>query len=138
MKFTISIKNFTLTRDQRNHIVEYHINKINRLFPTLNPDGDELDILIRKNHKHEKMLNLPKLSKPIYYNGELKLTLPMKVLVVHLFGTDLEEVLNNGFSKLIREIQVYKGTHFKSRSQYKNHKTVRGHEDEYFTEIISM
>ena len=138
MKFTISIKNFKLPQDQKSHIAERHINKINHLFPTLKPDIDELDILIRKNHQHGKILNLPKLSKPNYYDGDLKLTLPKKVLVVHLFGTNLSEVINRGFSKLIREIQSYKGTHFKSRSQYKNHNTIRGHQDEFFTEVISM
>jgi len=138
MKYTITTKKFDLTDKEVGHIVEKHIKRIDRLFPKMQKDTAEMDILVRRNHQRKELgrfeiddidgeyieFTAPKLSKPFYYDGTLKFTLPKKVLVVHFYGVDLIETINSGFSKLFREIDTYKGKHYKGDSEYFNHDSI--------------
>lgn len=141
MKYTISGKHLRLSDKTLGHIV-VHIKKINHVLPDLNPDIAELDLLIRENKKKKlhdvkpedlkenlmqkaKAKVISKALSPIYFDGTIKLVLPRKPLTIHLKGASIDEAINVGFARLFREIEIYKGKHYSSNSEYFDHRTIR-------------
>lgn len=139
MKYTVSTKKFKLSSKIEVDIAR-HIAKIVRVTPIFPNNFILLDITIRKekknslDHTENTIRNFdinplpghPIIDNPVFYDGTLHLVLPIKSLTVHFRGKTPDEALQFGFERLVEEIDVYKGKHIPSDSEYKNHKTIRG------------
>ena len=138
MRYTLSAKNFTIY-DTLEKDVEKHVDKLATLLKDLDHGDITLDIVIREEkvarhikNTHDKDLletnppdTHPKADSPIHYTGTLHLTLPKKPLIAHMDESKPQTALNEGFTRLIREIKTYKETHLKGNSHYPDHTTIR-------------
>lgn len=148
MIYSISTKGCKLP-DEKLDYINKHIEKLVQLLPNLNSDLAFLELIIRR-HKKKRLdhmlkhiketsggnqqakklttINL-KASSPVYYNGTIMLRLPKKPLVAHIFGTTIDEAINIGFERLVKELETYKGEHFQGHSEYSNHRSIRKQEE---------
>lgn len=64
-------------------------------------------------------------KQKLHYDGSLDLVLPKKRLIAHFQGKTVKVALKSGFSKLLRELDKYKGMHFRNDSEYFARNTVK-------------
>ncbi len=128
MRYTISTKLFHLS-DKDNEYIKKLAEKLLAFSPFKDPDYPLLEIVIRRHKK--KSLTVQPLSgrkiidNPVYYDGTLDFILPKKRLVAKMLGKTVEEAIKDGFDELFRELDTYKGLHFKEDSKYFDHDTIR-------------
>lgn len=111
VKVYLSTKNFTTTT-QFDKLYSRYLNKIEKKLTSFAGDLPLLIIVIKKHEKHS------------FYTATLTLSLPKKTLAVTGKGHTSKEVLHELFEKLFREIDEYKGKHFKGSSKYSRRETV--------------
>lgn len=139
MKYTITAKQCKVSEMAKDYI-EKQLTKLDSFLPYFPPDGTFVTILVRKSHKHHLSHIGERISEdgetrskesrstvdhPIYYEGMIKLSLPIKPLVVESKGKSMNEVLANGFLLIHKELQEYKGKHFKGHSEYYDQRSIR-------------
>lgn len=95
--------------------IERHIDKIGTYLPHLPPDHPGIDIVVSRT------------VTVTGYRGSMLLSLPRKLLYVRFAQETLDAAFQEGFRKLLKEIQTYKGMHFSADSTYKNHESIRTH-----------
>ncbi|RJQ27988.1 hypothetical protein C4577_00245 [Candidatus Parcubacteria bacterium] len=142
MLYNISTKGFKISNVNLENI-EKHIKKVARFLPQFQPNPDlmKMNIIIRK-HKERRLKNKekdletsnesvhittknPKITNPFYYTGTINLVLPIKPLIVNLYGTNIDEAINNGFKQLIKELETYEGLHSPNYSGYFDRSTIQ-------------
>jgi len=112
MKYELSLKKFEASK-QFNKLLNRYRTKIKRKLHNFSDDLIELSIIIKKHEKNN------------FFSGRIVLVLPVKPLVVLSGGNTQEEVLADGFEKLFKKYEVYKGKHFKGSSKYSKREKVR-------------
>lgn len=113
MVYTIATKGCKLSDKILDHI-EKHIKKLVSFLPQFDPDLPFFELIIKK-HKR-KRLN---------YDGTIMLRLPKKPLATHIIGANIDEAINIGFKRIVKELKTYKGEHFQSDSGYFDHTSIR-------------
>lgn len=105
MNYTVSLKNTTLDYTTAT-LIERYAHKLNHKLQNFKEGVARLSIVIKKHHRHH------------FYSGLLTLSLPTKPVTVTIGEHDLELLLKNGFDKLNRAYETYKGKKFKGSSKY--------------------
>ncbi len=118
MRYTIATKGCDLSNKMLLHI-KLHVRKLARVLPEFKSSLPLLEIVMRKQRNRTF--------------GTIKLILPKKPLVVHAQGFVIDEAINVGFDRLMREVDTYKGKHFVGDSEYFNHNSIR--KAEYFRKM---
>ena len=101
----MSLKKFQSSKAFNKLLLRY-ISKITRKLHNFTEDVTELTIIIKKHEKNH------------FYSGRFTLLLPVKSLQATTGGNSAESVLADGFEKLLKIYEVYKGKHFKGSSKY--------------------
>lgn len=111
MKQIITLKGFTQS-EKFEKLLETHIDKLTKKLTNFVIDVPTLVVHIKKHDKNH------------FYSGLLTLTLPKKSLIAHSNAHSAEEVLIEGFEKIDKAFETYKGKHFKGSSKYPNHEAL--------------
>lgn len=139
MKYTITAKHCRVS-DASNNYIEKQIRKLDQFLPDFPVDGVIVDIVVEKQHKRsvdrvdkdneelrEKNIR-PMIDHPVYFEVAMKMTLPVKPLIVTSQGKSVDEAVKAGFIRLQRMLQQYKGKHFKDFTEYFDRRTIRKEE----------
>lgn len=121
MRTQITAKGFRFSPTDREKINGY-ISKLSR---HLLKFKEALPILTFVLKKDKTTSSAPKEKSAYYYEGTIKLLLPKKPLIAHIRESYTIEAIESGFKRIIKELQTYKGKHFKSHSDYKNHDSIK-------------
>lgn len=132
MKVQVTTKRFKVSQRFYNHL-NFHLQTISKQLPHLKSDLPHLNILIKKAAHRYFPKKLPHLftsyseKKPdlALFEGLMTLSLPRKTLIVRFQGKTVKECLDYGYHGLKRELKKYKDLHFKSESQYPDHRSIR-------------
>ena len=112
MKYELSLKKFDAS-NRFNKLLLRYVSKIKRKLRNFSDDIIELTVIVKKHEKNH------------FFSARFSLLLPVKPLNATSGGHTPEEVLANGFEKLLKEYEIYKGKHFKGYSKYGNQETIR-------------
>jgi hypothetical protein len=124
MKYELSLKKFEPSK-AFNKLLNRYKAKIKRKLHNFSDDVTELTIIIKQHEKNH------------FYSGRFTLLLPVKSLQATTGGNTAETVLAEGFEKILKTFEVYKGKHFKGSSKYGHHETIREPETVVIKEISS-
>ena|ERR1035437_5777139 len=111
MIYILTKKNIALPKD-KNQAINNEIRRIDHLLPYINLAFPIMWVNIVKSGK--------------LYNATLRLPLPKQVLYTHFLSDTPSQAIHLAFERLLKIIKKYKDLHFKSRSDYPNHKSIRG------------
>jgi len=112
MKQSVTLKGFIQSKMFTN-LFARRIEKLKRILTNFVTDIPKLTLHMKKHNKNH------------FYSGVLMLKLPKKSLIAHTGGHSAEEVMIDGFEKIHKELEKYKGTHFKGSSKYPDRSTIR-------------
>lgn len=130
-KFTA--KGFRISQRTFKHL-DFHLKKIIRAFPRLNPELALFDLLIKKSkkkyhlkrHHHHSFTGYSDRKGALaFFEGSINLRLPKKPLRVEFKGRTADECVDTGVKVLKKEVAKYKDLHYKSQSKYPNHDSIR-------------
>ncbi len=110
MIYILTKKNVSLS-EQANQEINNELRKIDNLFPYVNLDFPLMKVNIAKSGK--------------LYKATLGVLLYGQILNTHFQSETPSQAIHLGFERLIRKIKKYKDLHFKSRSEYPNHDSIR-------------
>lgn len=116
MRTVITTKGFKLSPKDKEK-VESYLSKLSRYLIQFREKLPIFTFILRKD---KKVSTSPKEKSPFYYEGTMKLSLPKKPLVAHIRETFVVEAIEKGFKRILKELQTYKGKHFKAHSDYKS------------------
>lgn len=112
MKYELSLKEFDASK-QFNKLLTRYLNKMERKLKNFSRDITTLTIIIKKHEKNH------------FFSGRFSLHLPKEPLNIISGGNSSESVLTEGFEKLLKKYETYKGRRFKGSSKYPHRETVR-------------
>lgn len=112
MKFCVTTRYYQVSNSLW-RVIKRHVEKIEQRFPHLNPNLGVIKLVIKRNKRRN------------YFDGSISLSMPKKHLYVHFLGFYPEEVVDNAFGHLFKELARYKGKHFINDSQYFHHESIR-------------
>lgn len=108
--------------------------KISRFLPGIRPEMQKLHISIRRNaDTYYPKWRYPHISSDYsvhksglaHFEGSMLMRLPKKPLYLNFKSRSVEEGINSGLKKLLKELKEYKELHFSSESKYPDHQTFR-------------
>lgn len=115
MNYTLTLKGLQLEEDAE-EVLKKHVASLKRKLMHFAFDIPQFSLVIKKHEKNH------------YYSGIMTLHLPKKPLIARIGGHSVKDVIHEGFDKINREFEVYKGKHFKGSSKYPDHKPIQGGE----------
>lgn len=129
----ITIKNSKIG-GRRAELLTKKIEQLSKQLPDIDKQLVILDIVlfkqrafypIKRDYHHVSSTFTDKGFILSGYEGLFNLRLPRKILHVRSHGTTTIDCINSGMVRLKKELQKYKDLHFKSRSRYFDHRSIR-------------
>ena len=114
MKYVFTLKHCQLT-PKAEKVLERYLTIMKRKLTNFSEDLPELSLFIKGHDKNH------------FLSGLITLTLPKKKLTAKVTGHTINEVVHQGFDKINKEFEKYKGTHFKGSSKYPNNESLKTH-----------
>lgn len=133
MKFNIVTKKIQIPTNVKKHLYS-NMRKISRRLPFFNSDLPLLNFLVKKvsnkyypkRHYHPSFTStMDRKTSLAFFAGTINLQLAKNTVYLNFKGQTLSECLNRGVKLLERKLQKFKDLHFKSRSDYPNHSSIR-------------
>ncbi|MBI1863198.1 HPF/RaiA family ribosome-associated protein [Candidatus Microgenomates bacterium] len=115
MQFTITTKQTNLTEADYEYFEKFAA-KLMKLTAWDQPDFPQLVMTVNKHKKG---------NAPASYEGTLDLIIPKKRLVAKFNEKTIRSGIKSGFDKLFRELDKYKGMHFKNDSEFPKHRLIK-------------
>lgn len=112
MKYELTLKNCQLT-PRSEKVFNKYLVMFEKKLTNFAEDIPRLLILIKSHEKNH------------FLSGIVTLTLPRKKLTATMGGHTLNEAFHQGFEKLGKEFEKYKGIHFKKSSKYPHHESIK-------------
>jgi len=112
MKYELTLKKFYASKPFAKLLGRY-LAKIQRKLKNFSEDIIALTVIIKKHEKNH------------FFSGRFSLRLPVKPLNAVSSGNSAEEVLADGFEKILKEYEIYKGKRFKGSSKYAHHESIK-------------
>lgn len=121
MRTVITTKGFKYESNEQEKIDAL----VNRLTLSLTKFKEDLPLLTFVLRKDKKVGSPQKVVSPFYYEGTITLQLPKKPLVAHVLRVTVIEAIEEAFMRIFKELDTYKGKHFKGHSKYMSKKTIK-------------
>lgn len=112
MKYTLTLKYCKLT-PRTEKIINRYLNNLQKKLTNFVEDIPDLSLFIKQHQKNH------------FLSGMIILTLPKKKLTAKVAGHTMNDVIHQGFDRINKEFERYKGTHFKGSSKYPNHDSLK-------------
>jgi hypothetical protein len=112
MKYELSLKEFSPSKTF-NKLFTRYLLKLTRKLHNFSDDIPKLTVILKRHEKNH------------FFSGRFSLILPIEPLNAVSGGNTAEEVLTEGFEKIFKEYESYKGKRFKGSSKYPHHETIR-------------
>ncbi|MBI4080629.1 MAG: hypothetical protein HY430_02550 [Candidatus Levybacteria bacterium] len=115
MKHTLTLKGLQLEEDMEK-VLKRQVGLLKRKLMHFAVDIPQFSFVIKKHDKNH------------FYSGIMTLCLPKKQLIARIGGHSVKDVIHAGLDKINKELEIYKGKHFKGSSKYPNHRPIKGGE----------
>lgn len=121
MRTVITTKGFKYVSNEQEKIDTL----VNKLTLSLTKFKKNLPLLTFVLRKDKKVGSPQKVASPFYYEGTITLQLPRKPLVAHVIRVTVIEAIEEAFMRIFKELDTYKGKHFKGHSKYVSKKSLK-------------
>jgi len=121
VRTVITTKGFKLSEKDKEKLGSY-VSKLSRYLIQFREKLPILTFILRKD---KKVSALPKEPSPFYYEGTIRLRLPKKSLVSHIREAFTTQAIEKGFRRILKELQTYKGKHFRGHSKYRSKESLK-------------
>jgi ribosome-associated translation inhibitor RaiA len=121
MRTTITTKGFKMNAKEGEKMTVC----IEKLTHALSAFKEDLPLLTFILKKDKKVGSPVKVKSPFYHEGTMTLRLPKKSLIAHVSNITAFEAIEAAFLRITKELQKYKGKHFKGHSKYVNKDSIK-------------